>query len=112
MNRNIVVITFLALGVTFFASADPIAWIIAHPDGTVTIGGGVEFEMRMLQPGEYVAMLTVEYAHEDPGAPGQTYRFTTTKYLTVTGDDLRLVFADGFETGTANAWSRTIGGQR
>ena len=37
--------------------------------------------------------------------------FEAEQVVTVTGADLRRVFADGFETGTTGAWSATQGGQ-
>jgi len=90
------------------AVADPFAWIIAVPDGTVETGSGDSFDFRPLVPGTYTIMLTVQYAHEDPSCPGSAYVATATEYLEVTGPDLRRIFADDFETGTTTNWTRTV----
>jgi len=91
-----------------WAIDDPYQWIIAHPDGlTVTTGSGQSGEIVPLMPGDFVFMLTVHYEHIDPlSAVGAHYVATDTQTLTVTGPDIRLIMADGFEDGTTNAWSK------
>jgi hypothetical protein len=106
-------VTFLVLAFTFLSpalAADPYTWLIAHPDGRVTTHAGQSGEFSPLQPGVHTVQLTVQYAHEHPLHPGELYRTTTTEYLTVSGADLRSIFADDFEDGTTGAWSRTTGG--
>ena len=58
------------------------------------------------QCGLYQFPGVIEYAHLAPGDTGP-YVIGVNAAVIVTGCD---IFADGFETGTTDAWSRTQGG--
>jgi hypothetical protein len=85
-------------------------WTITAPDGRVVHGEGEDYDFVPLQPGPHQIELRVRYRHEDPLNPGELYTATAVKVLFVTGEDLRQIFADDFETGTTGGWSVTHGG--
>lgn len=100
----------IALFAAVASADDAYQWTVTAPDGRVESGSGVEIDWVPLMPGPHVVRLAVTYQHEDPSNPGHPYVATATRTITVTGPDLRGIFADGFETGTAGEWSRTVGG--
>ena len=105
----ILTVILLSLGLRAGAT-EPYLWIITDPGGESTYVESQSTSFVPSYPGTWTVELYVYYAHEDPSNPGRSYQAYSTETIEVTGEDLRLIFADDFETGTTSEWSETIGG--
>lgn len=104
----IIVAATVAFPAALATEDDPYKWLLLSPNGLMYDATGETAQVRMFEAGTWFISLKVFYAHE---AEGGGYYTVTDNSTYVVGNNLELIFGDGFDSRTPLArWDRIEGG--